>query len=131
MTPAEALVAVMQEHPSRDALDLHIMRCETEGKVAALVPITETVNILREMLSAGQLDAKVRMGKLHYTLKERTVQPGWRPEVVHELEDDEPEKMYLVHECGEAFDDMQAAVDHECNLDTDSYYQIKPESEAM
>lgn len=41
------------------------------------------------------------------------------------------EKQYLVHECGEAFDSLETAVAHACNVDTDSYYQIKPESEAL
>lgn len=44
---------------------------------------------------------------------------------------DGPEKQYLVHECGEAFDTLDTAVAHTCNVDTDSYYQIKPESEAV
>lgn len=56
--------------------------------------------------------------------------PGDRPAAISTL-DDEPEKMYLVHECGEAFDSMETAVAHECNVEVSTYWQILPESEAM
>lgn len=46
--------------------------------------------------------------------------------------DDEPgEDLYLVHECGEAFDNMADARLHDCDSDPTESYSIKPESEAM
>jgi hypothetical protein len=43
-----------------------------------------------------------------------------------------PEKMFLVHSCGEAFDDMQIAADHDCEDDSmDEEWRLLPESEAM
>lgn len=60
--------------------------------------------------------------------------PGWRPQVVHELED-EPEGwgecLYLVcGDCGEAFSTIEDAYGHGDGSD-EVEYSIKPESEAM
>lgn len=63
-----------------------------------------------------------------------------RPEVVSTYED-EDEKLYLVHLCGEAFDDMKIALEHSTKCDdlgighTDTVeaneFRILPESEAL
>ena len=52
-----------------------------------------------------------------------------------DLDDDEPEKLYLVGGCGEVFDDLRVAFEHckDCEdcLDVGSSFFIVPESEAF
>lgn len=44
----------------------------------------------------------------------------------------EPEKWYVVCEtCGEAFDEIGYAKAHELSCDTNTSYEVKPESEAL
>lgn len=65
--------------------------------------------------------------------------PGWRPEAISTVEDEEPEKPYLVcRNCGEAFDDIVNARDHgtadlsgSAGWCGDEGFDIAPESEAF